>query len=162
VNRDALRAGALASLALAALAWIAPSAAFDGAQVGARAISADVKADASAYDAPYFPSCSGLALSPKVCNVFIYDNATATQTFTATKQTDAQSIVSSFTLDGNAPVSGTATGASKSVGQSSTLAITINACALSCGSRTADFILTGSGSGIAWREEHVTFTVVYP
>lgn len=150
-----IRTAAVACVLAAMLLWVGPSAAFNSAAFS-RSVGASVVSDASAYNAPYMPTCTRGPFS-STCTFYVYNNGTATQTFTVTKQVDSGPYVSSYNVDST----GTHTGTAKTVGQRSTVVATMASCTL-CGTKLIEWMIVGQDAGVLdWREEHVVLTVVY-
>lgn len=154
------RAAFAVCILLAGATWIAPSSAYR-ALTGDRAVTATIVAEGSGYSAPIVSACTDVAITGVTCYIKIYNNATAAQTYTVTKQSDTGNVVkTTWDVDGHGQSGSVATGNSVAMGGTSLVTIPINGCSLSCGTKHTYWMIQGANGGVLTsREEQVHLQV---
>ena len=155
------RAAFALCILLASVAWIAPTSAYKSALSGDRAVTAAIVAEGSGYSAPIVSACTS-GISGTLCYIKIYNNATAAQTYTVTKQLDANSVVKvTWDVDGHMQVGGVATGNSAAIGSTSLVTIPITSCIAGCSTRHTYWMIQGANGGVLTsREEQLHLQVL--
>lgn len=157
----ARRLGLALVLLFAALYWAQPTGAFEAAILGTRDVSAQVVAQASAYDAITGGACSVASVGGS-CSFTVTNRATTPQTFRVSEQFDNASKTFNYRLDGGSSVgSGTVTSAEIAVGGATTLTATVNACV--CAGQTFEvlWLVQGAKAGVldmTYNEFRMTIT----
>jgi hypothetical protein len=145
-------------LLLAGVAWIEPTGAYKVLS-GNRAVTASIVTEGNGYSAPIVSACRS-GITGTTCFIKIYNNATTAQTYTVTRQADANSVVTSWSIDGHAAVSNVGTGNSVAIGGTSLATLTIKSCTVGCTTRTTTWMIQGANGGILTsREENLVLTV---
>ena len=149
-------------LAAAAVSWIAPTGAFGAAAPGNRAVSASIVAEGSGYSAPIVSTCIVNGLTGGTCSITIFNNATAQQTYTVTKQSDTGNAVGAWDVDGHANVGRVATGNAGAIGSTSVVTIPIVNCFPACGQKNVYWMIQGTKANVLdSREEKLPLVVTY-
>ena len=161
MNARKLRTVALMLGAIGLVGWYTPTGAFNYAHMataGGRSVSAAVVNDKTAFVAPSTATCTLSKTLAGTCKVYVYNNATAKMTISFSLQANTLGGSYSWTVDLNAPSSGTATSAAKAKNEwaffNLTWATVPVGCALGC-TYTSNWQINGtsSTSNVLWTHQ---------
>lgn len=165
------RAIVVLALFAAAGSLVAPSSAFNWADIAPRSVGANLASTANGYDGLTIVTCNGNSLTVATCNGNLVTNkATTGQSFRILKETDAGAKVEDYGIDGGAHVASGYTGwtAEKAIGSNAAFNIDFVACSALTGcsiTKTYQTYWTVEGQKAGTLDVSVTkvqITVTYP